>query len=127
MAQGSPRLQVGIYLPQVQFTFDEIRDRVLACEAAGIDSVWFMDHLYPPGMPAVPSFEAWTLVSALATLTRRIRLGHLVLSNSFRHPALLARMASTLDAISAGLSSPSTVAGRRIRETVAMIRGRRGL
>jgi len=97
-----PAIRFGVYLPQVASSFAEIRDRVLACEAAGIDSVWFMDHLHPPGLPAVPSFEAWTLVCALAPLTSRIRLGHLVLSNSFRHPALLAKMASSLDVISGG-------------------------
>lgn len=95
-------LSFGVYLPQVRFSFEEIRDRVLACEAAGVDSVWFMDHLHPPGMPDVPSFEGWTLAAALAPLTSRIRLGHLVLANSFRHPALLAKMAASLDVISGG-------------------------
>ena len=95
-------IRFGVYLPQVAFAFEEIRDRVLACEAAGIDSVWFMDHLHPPGMPSVPSFEAWTLASALAAMTSRIRFGHLVLANSFRHPAVLAKMVATLDVISGG-------------------------
>lgn len=102
MGTGPRRIEFGVYLPQVQLSFADIRDRVLALEGAGVDSVWFMDHLYPPGMPQVPAFEAWTLASALAPLTRRIRLGHLVLSNSFRHPALLARMATTLDVVSGG-------------------------
>jgi alkanesulfonate monooxygenase SsuD/methylene tetrahydromethanopterin reductase-like flavin-dependent oxidoreductase (luciferase family) len=61
-----------------------------------------MDHLHPPGMPELPSFEGWTLAAALAPLTNRIRLGHLVLANSFRHPALLAKMVASLDVISGG-------------------------
>jgi alkanesulfonate monooxygenase SsuD/methylene tetrahydromethanopterin reductase-like flavin-dependent oxidoreductase (luciferase family) len=95
-------IRFGVYLPQVGFSFDEIRERVLACEALGFHSVWFMDHLHPPGMPKLGSFEAWTLASALAPLTSRIRIGHLVLANSFRHPALLAKMASSLDVVSGG-------------------------
>src|SRR5262249_46040374 len=83
-------------------TWDELRDRVQLCDREGIPSVWFMDHLYPPGLPSVPSFEAWTTATALAAATERIRLGHLVLANGFRHPALLAKMAVTLDHASGG-------------------------
>jgi alkanesulfonate monooxygenase SsuD/methylene tetrahydromethanopterin reductase-like flavin-dependent oxidoreductase (luciferase family) len=61
-----------------------------------------MDHLYPPMLPAVPAFEAWTTASALAAVTTRVRIGHLVLCNGFRHPALLAKMAITLDHASGG-------------------------
>jgi len=94
--------EVGVYLPQVGFTWEELRTRVQLCDREGVDSVWFMDHLYPPGLPAVPAFEAWTTATALAALTERIRLGHLVLANGFRHPALLAKMAITLDHASGG-------------------------
>lgn len=95
-------MDVGVYLPQVGFTWDELRTRIVACDRAGIETVWLMDHLYPPGMPHVPSFEAWTTATALAALTERIRIGHLVLANAFRHPALLAKMAITLDHVSGG-------------------------
>ena len=95
-------VEIGVYLPQVGFTWDELRARVRLCDREGIDSVWFMDHLYPPGLAAVPSFEAWTTATALAAVTERIRLGHLVLANGFRHPALLAKMAVTLDHASGG-------------------------
>jgi alkanesulfonate monooxygenase SsuD/methylene tetrahydromethanopterin reductase-like flavin-dependent oxidoreductase (luciferase family) len=82
--------------------WDELRARVRQCDREGIHSVWFMDHLYPPGMPSLPAFEAWTTATALAACTDRIRLGHLVLANGFRHPALLAKMAVTLDHASDG-------------------------
>src|SRR2546428_2650045 len=95
-------IDIGVYLPQVGFSWDELRARVVACDRLGIPSVWFMDHLYPPGLPKVPSFEAWTTAAALAAVTERVRLGHLVLANGFRHPALLGKMAITLDHASGG-------------------------
>jgi len=95
-------MDVGVYLPQVGFAWDDYRARVVACDREGIESIWLMDHLYPPGMPNVPSFEAWTAATALAAITERIRIGHLVLAHAFRHPALLAKMAITLDHVSGG-------------------------
>ena len=96
------RVEFGIYVPQVGFGYDEIRDRALLCEELGFHSLWFMDHLYPPEMPKLPSFEAWTLATTILAQTSRLRVGHLVLSNTFRHPALLAKMATSLDVISGG-------------------------
>ncbi|HEX2213832.1 MAG TPA: LLM class flavin-dependent oxidoreductase, partial [Mycobacterium sp.] len=58
--------------------------------------------LYGPGMPDYPSLEAWTLATALLSRTERIHIGHMVLCNQFRHPAVLAKMATTLDQICAG-------------------------
>jgi alkanesulfonate monooxygenase SsuD/methylene tetrahydromethanopterin reductase-like flavin-dependent oxidoreductase (luciferase family)/ribosomal protein S18 acetylase RimI-like enzyme len=101
-ARPRPGIEVGVYLPQVGYAWHELRDRVRLCDREGIHSVWFMDHLYPPGMPSVPAFEAWTTATALAACTERVRLGHLVLANGFRHPALLAKMAVTLDHASGG-------------------------
>ena len=95
-------VEFGIYLPQVGFTYDELRGRAQLCEALGIGSLWLMDHLYPPELPDVPSFEAWTVATALLAHTTRLRVGHLVLSATFRHPALLAKMATSLDVISGG-------------------------
>ena len=96
------RIEFGVYLPQLRLDFRTLRERVQCAEALGYDTAWFYDHLHPPGTPDVPGFEGWTLVSALAPLTERIRLGQLVLCNGFRHPALLAQMAITLDVISGG-------------------------
>ena len=48
-------IQFGIYLPQLQMSFDTIRDRVQLAERLGFHSAWFMDHLYAPGMPQVPA------------------------------------------------------------------------
>jgi F420-dependent oxidoreductase-like protein len=95
-------IEFGVYIPQLKFSFEEILDRVQIAERLGYDNAWFYDHFYSPGSPDTPAFEAWTLIAALASVTQKIRLGHLVLCNAFRHPALLAQMALSLDAISRG-------------------------
>jgi probable F420-dependent oxidoreductase len=70
-------------------------------EQLGYDSVWVSDHFVSPnGRPH--GLEAWTVLSALAPSTQRIRLGTYVLCNQFRHPSLLAKMAATLDNVSGG-------------------------
>ena len=109
-------VEFGVYLPQLKFSFDELRDRVQLAERLGYDSAWFYDHFYSPGTPDVPAFEAWTLVSALAAVTHTIRFGHLVLCNPFRHPAVLAQMALTLDAISQGRLDLGIGTGSQPRE-----------
>lgn len=95
-------VEIGLYVPQVAFSFEELRDRARQCERLGIASLWLYDHLYGPGLPRHPSLEAWTLATALLTSTSTLRVGHLVLCNQFRHPALLAKMAATLDVVSGG-------------------------
>ncbi|MDR6974917.1 alkanesulfonate monooxygenase SsuD/methylene tetrahydromethanopterin reductase-like flavin-dependent oxidoreductase (luciferase family) [Streptomyces sp. 3330] len=68
-----------------------------------IEHAWLFDHLMPiGGDPDGPAFEGWTLLSALAALTRRMRLGVMVTSNRFRPPAVLAKIATTVDIVSGG-------------------------
>jgi F420-dependent oxidoreductase-like protein len=95
-------IELGIYLPQVALSFEQVLGRALECERLGFDALWLYDHLYSPGQPDRPSLEAWTLATALLARTSRLRVGQLVLCNNFRHPALLAKMAATLDVISGG-------------------------
>ena len=92
----------GLYLPQLRMDFATIEERARVAEEAGFHSVWLMDHLAPPALPEADCLEAWTVATALAMRTSTIRLGHLVLCNEFRHPALLAKMASSLDVVSGG-------------------------
>jgi len=71
-------------------------------ESLGFESAWDCDHFIQPSRPTGPYFEAWTLLAGLAAVTSRIRIGVLVSSNTFRHPALLAKEAMTVDHISNG-------------------------
>lgn len=73
---------------------------VLECEKLGYDSVWLPDHLIVGRKGAV--WECWTMLSALASITKKIRLGTLTLCNLCRHPQVLAKQAATLDVISGG-------------------------
>lgn len=95
-------LDIGVYVPQMGFSFDDVLHRALRCEDLGIGSLWLYDHMYGPGVPNIPSLEAWTLATALLARTERLRVGHMVLCNQFRHPAVLAKMVTTLDQISCG-------------------------
>jgi alkanesulfonate monooxygenase SsuD/methylene tetrahydromethanopterin reductase-like flavin-dependent oxidoreductase (luciferase family) len=72
-------------------------------EALGFDHAWLVDHLVDTdGAPEDGCLEAWTLLAAIAARTERIRLGVLVSSNTFRHPALLLKEAVTVDHVSGG-------------------------
>ena len=81
------------------------RSAALAEEAEqlGFESIWAFDHFHTVPEPTDDlTFESFTFLTALAARTQRVRLGHIVLSNGFRNPALVAKMASTLDVISGG-------------------------
>src|SRR5215470_2443698 len=73
-------------------------------ETDGFDSIWLADHLFyrTPGEPTRGIWECWTMLSALAEATKRVELGTLVTCNTFRNPAILAKMASTVDELSHG-------------------------
>lgn len=93
----------GVHLPQVGYDYDTVKRVALACESLGFHSVWVTDHLLPiVGSPLEPYLECWTTLSALAEATRSVRIGTQVLCNLYRHPPILAKMASTLDVISRG-------------------------
>lgn len=71
-------------------------------EAWGYDSMWLNDHFLQYGKEDGPAYDAWTLLAALAEKTSRVRVGVLVTSNTFRNPAVLAKMATTIDLLSHG-------------------------
>lgn len=84
-------------------TWAELRDMALAAEASGLDSVFAADHLVFHNEGRTEGIhECWTLLSAIAALTRRVEIGPLVLAVPFRNPALTAKMAAELDAVSDG-------------------------
>ena len=98
------RPSFGIMTAPQQVAYADIR-RVWreADSIAEIEHAWLFDHLLPiGGDPTGPIFEGWTLLSALAAQTERLRLGLLVTSNRFRPPAVLAKIAATVDVVSGG-------------------------
>ncbi len=94
----------GVKITQNGYTFNEISRVCVEAERVGFESFWVADHMYCWGRKPTEeiSLECWTILSALSTLTRRIRLGTLVVCNLFRHPAVLAKISSSMDAVSGG-------------------------
>src|ERR1043166_9506350 len=84
--------------------YGEIREAALLAEEAGFDSIWFADHLLyrRPGQPTMGIWESWTVLAALAEATQQVQIGTLTLCASFRNPAVLAKVATTLDEVSNG-------------------------
>lgn len=111
----SPRPSFGIMTAPQQVGYQDVL-RVWR-EADGVPEIahaWLFDHLMPIfGDPDGPSFEGWTLLSALAARTERMRLGLLVTSNRFRPPAMLAKIATTVDIVSGGRLDFGIGAGSR--------------
>jgi alkanesulfonate monooxygenase SsuD/methylene tetrahydromethanopterin reductase-like flavin-dependent oxidoreductase (luciferase family) len=84
------------------FSYQETREFAQRAESTGFDSLWLYDHMLyrNEGESTVGIWECWTFLSALADATKNVELGTLVICNSFRNPALLAKMAITLDEVS---------------------------
>ncbi|MEE4381781.1 MAG: LLM class F420-dependent oxidoreductase [Pseudomonadales bacterium] len=83
--------------------FETVLDLARHAEATGWDGVWYADHFMPNAEDtSQPWPECWVTLSALAPLVPRLRLGTLVCGNTYRHPAVLAKMAATLDHVSGG-------------------------
>lgn len=96
-------MRFGLKTNQHQLTWPELSSRVRYAEEHGFDGAWLFDHLKAmDGDPSGPCLESWTLLSALAASTERIRLGVMMTGVMFRHPSLLAAEAVTIDHVSAG-------------------------
>jgi F420-dependent oxidoreductase-like protein len=96
-------MRFGAQLWSQQASWPVWRDAGLAAEAAGWDSLWTWDHLLAIFGPwEQPIFEGWSVLSAIGALTTKVRLGLMVGANTFRNPALTAKLATTLDHVSNG-------------------------
>ncbi len=91
-----------LFLPQVRLPAADIAERARHAEASGFDGMAFIDHLEAPGLPDESIWEAMGIATWVAAKTERQRIGHLVLCDAFRHPAVLAKQAVTLSAASDG-------------------------
>jgi alkanesulfonate monooxygenase SsuD/methylene tetrahydromethanopterin reductase-like flavin-dependent oxidoreductase (luciferase family) len=94
--------QFHLYLPQMRMTHDAIVERALAAEASGFEGMAFMDHLAPPLAFQHDMWEAMEVAGWVLAKTTTLRVGHLVLCDAFRHPAVLARQVTSLDHASGG-------------------------
>lgn len=99
-------MQFGAQVSCYRTSWDDIRRVIETLEAGSWDSIWFADHFLPPlGLDNdehLEAHECWSVIAATAAMTERLRMGHLVLGNTFRNPALVAKMAATVDQISYG-------------------------
>jgi len=112
---ATSEVRFGIGTAPQQVSYDDIVRVWLEADALPqISHAWLFDHLLPiAGDRNGPIFEGWTLLSALAAQTRRLRLGLLVTSNRFRPPAMLAKIATTVDIVSGGRLDFGIGAGSR--------------
>lgn len=104
-------MRIGLQIPNFTLgvpdnqLFEGVVDQAVAAEDSGFESLWVMDHFYQLpalGGPTQPMLESYTLLGGLAARTSRIRLGTMVTGVTYRNPALLAKIVTTLDVISAG-------------------------
>ena len=105
LEQGT-QMKFGVQVNSFNSTWDDIQAYIQTVEGGRWNSLWFADHFLPPGARREQedgtAFEAYTLIAVAAGMTQRLMLGHLVLGNTYRNPALVAKMAATLDQASKG-------------------------
>jgi F420-dependent oxidoreductase-like protein len=104
-------MRIGLQIPNFSLgvpddqLFEAVVALAVAAEDSGFESLWVMDHFYqlpPLGGPTQPMLESYTLLGGLAARTSRIKLGTMVTGVTYRNPALLAKIVTTLDVLSAG-------------------------
>src|SRR5258707_9908040 len=99
---GGRMVEWYLFLPQVRLAAADIAQRARHAEASGFDGMAFIDHLEAPGLPGESIWEAMGIATWVAAKPQRLRIGHLVLCDAFRHPAVLAKQAVTLSDASEG-------------------------
>ena len=101
--QSKRKFRVGVQLQPQHTDWPTYADGVRRFDAMGVDSIWNWDHFFPlTGNPQGEHFEAWTMLGAMAILTKQAEIGCLVTCIHYRNPALLSNMAKTVDHMSGG-------------------------
>jgi F420-dependent oxidoreductase-like protein len=96
------KIGFGLFSPQAGLSYKALLDRAATIERLGYHSIWLVDHFWNRGVPDADVLECTTTMSALCAATSKLRVGSLVLCNSFRNPAMLAKVLSSIDNISGG-------------------------
>lgn len=113
-------MEFGVQVNVYRTSWEAVRSTVTAMEEGDWDSVWFADHYIPPGsdreQEALTAFEGLASIATVAGMTKRLRLGNLVLGNTYRNPAHLAKIAGTIDTMSEGRFTLALGAGWYRRE-----------
>ncbi len=96
------KVDFAIFSPQAGMSWPALLDRARLAEKLGFHSLWLVDHMWTRGMPDLDHHECLALMAGLAAATERLRIGTLVICNSYRNPALLAKSLTSIDHISNG-------------------------
>jgi alkanesulfonate monooxygenase SsuD/methylene tetrahydromethanopterin reductase-like flavin-dependent oxidoreductase (luciferase family) len=113
-------MEFGVQVNVYRTNWDDVKASVEAMDAGPWDSVWFADHFIPPGanhdQEALTAFEGLSAIAFAGGMTKTLRLGNLVLGNTYRNPALVAKIAGTIDTMSEGRFTLAIGAGWYKRE-----------